>query len=1146
MKKNFTEHYNKEFRAFALSKIFESSDKSTHIHILTREGELKQFSDMLKFFNDKVEVIVYPAWDCLPYSNISPRKEIISKRYSALRALEGVSKSYKIILLSVDSVIQKIVPIKEILQKSFSLKMNQKVILSNLIEWLEKMGYSRQTNVYSIGEYALRGGILDVFVPEIKYPIRLDFFGTKLEKIRTFDPSSQRSNGSIKAVNIFPVSEIILDEEAINIFRQNYRRTIGTVKTDDRVYNSISEKILIEGIEHWLPLFNPKLVPIFSFLKRASLSYDSDLQVMIENKWEQIVESRSFDLKNVSNNPNKLSLLAASSHYLSPSEFTKTISIYDIKKIDQLFTNKIKTTYSSTKDFAVERNKEDISLFNEVAKYLKQRVKKRPIVLSGHSEGSIKRLIHVLKEHDLTVVRRIENINQINDAPRQLYYAVTRLDVGFSTPSFEIITEKSIFGGNLRSSKAAKLRNLTAVFEDLNSLSIKDLVVHIDYGIGMFMGLKSFEINGVNNDFLQIDYAGSDKIFLPVENIELISPLGFSDAKLDRLGSSNWQMRKATVKNKIKLIAEKLIKVAAERKLINTKKINLQKDLFQDFCDRFPYEETPDQMQAINDVIKDLSTGNPMDRLICGDIGFGKTEVAIRAAFIMVTENRQVVLAAPTTLLAKQHTEIFKKRFDGYPIKIKMLSRLTKPTEIDQIKYDLSIGDVNILIGTHSVINRNLKFNDLSLVIVDEEQSFGVDQKEQLKFIFPNVHVLTLSATPIPRTLQMAFSGIRDLSLINTPPKNRMPIETSVIEFDQGTIRSAIIREIKRDGQVFFVVPRIKDIRAIEEFLNNFLPEVKYMVATGKTSNKELEKTISAFYYGELDLLVSTNIVGSGLDVQRANTIIIYRAELFGLSQLYQIRGRVGRSNKRAFAYLITKENALLTETAKKRLDLIKELNSLVSGFTLSSQDLEMRGSGNILGEEQTGQANEIGTSLYQEMLQKTINSLKLNKNDTNNSNLEENWSPVIRIPVTARIPENYIKDSALRLSFYRRLSNFESQMHLESLLAELIDRFGKIPKDIINLANILKIKEKCKSLEIESLEVGTKGITFKFREGKVENISGLIAFIESDKNNIKPSNEKLFIKTNKGNDLNSSYNVLKNMEKFLKKKAPSKEGASY
>ena len=373
-----------------------------------------------------------------------------------------------------------------------------------------------------------------------------------------------------------------------------------------------------------------------------------------------------------------------------------------------------------------------------------------------------------------------------------------------------------------------------------------------------------------------------------------------------------------------------------------------------------------------------------MDRLICGDVGFGKTEVAIRASFIMVTDNKQVVVAAPTTLLAKQHAEIFEKRFDGYPIKIKMLSRLTKVVEVDQIKKELCNGDVDILIGTHSVINRNLKFNDLGLVIIDEEQSFGVDQKEQLKSLFPKVHVLTLSATPIPRTLQMAFSGIRDLSLINTPPKNRMPIETSVIDFDKGTIRSAIMHEIKRGGQVFFVVPRIKDIRSIEEFLNDFVPEVQYMVATGKTSNTDLEKTITAFYYGEFDLLVSTNIVGSGLDVQRANTIIIYRAELFGLSQLYQIRGRVGRSNKRAFAYLVAKEKTSLTETAKKRLNLIKELNSLVSGFTLSSQDLEMRGSGNILGEEQTGQVNEIGVSLYHEMLQKTINSLKLNKNDIN------------------------------------------------------------------------------------------------------------------------------------------------------------------
>ncbi len=1140
------EDYNKEYRAFALSKIFESSDKSTHIHILSREGSLKQFSDMLKFFNDQIEVFVFPAWDCLPYSNISPRKEIISKRYSTLRALERENKNSKIVLMSIDSVLQKIVPVKEIHKKNFSLEINQEVDLSRLVAWLEKIGYARQTNVYSIGEYAIRGGILDVFVPEIEYPIRLDFFGTKLEKIRTFDPSSQRSNGVMSGVNIFPVSEMILDERAIDIFRQNYRKTVGTVKLNDRVYNSISEKILVEGIEHWLPLFCKRLEPIFSAFNGASLSCDGDLQLLIDNKWEQIVESRSFDLKAVSENSNKLSLLDPSMHYLSPLAFSKAIRLYDIKKINQIFTNKLKTSYLSSKDFAIERNKEDVSLFNEVAKYLKQRAKKHPIIISGHSEGSIKRLLAVLKEHNLGFVRKIENINQINSSQRQIYYATSQLDVGFSTPLFEIITEKAIFGGKLISNKAAKRQNLTAVFEDLNSLSLRDLIVHIDYGIGMFMGLKNFEINGINNDFLQINYAGSDKIFLPVENIELISPLGLSDAKLDKLGSANWQIRKASVKNKIKLIAEKLIKVAAERKLVNSKKVIMQKDIFQDFCDKFPYEETPDQLQAINDVIDDLSIGNPMDRLICGDVGFGKTEVAIRAAFIMVTDNRQVVLAAPTTLLAKQHVEIFEKRFDGYPIKIKMLSRLTKTVDVNKIKNGISSGDIDILIGTHSVLNKNLKFNDLGLVIVDEEQSFGVDQKELLKSNFPDVHVLTLSATPIPRTLQMAFSGIRDLSLINTPPKNRMPIETNVIEFDQGTIRSAIIREINRDGQVFFVVPRIKDTPAIEEFLNKHLPEVKYMVATGKTSNKELEKTISAFYYGEFDLLVSTNIVGSGLDVQRANTIIIYRAELFGLSQLYQIRGRVGRSNKRAFAYLVTKEKTSLTETARKRLDLIKELNSLVSGFTLSSQDLEMRGSGNILGEEQTGQVNEVGVSLYQEMLQKTINSLKLNENNGAYSKVDENWSPVIRVPASARIPENYIKESALRLSFYRRLSNYDNQAQLESLLAELIDRFGKLPQDIINLANILKIKKKCKSLEIESFEVGNKGITIKFREGKVENITGLLAFIESDKKNIKPSNEKLFIKTKNGNPLTLSYNALKNMEKFIKKEAPSKEGASY
>ncbi len=1134
------ENYTKEFRAFSLSKIFENSEILTHIHILGREGELKQFSDMIKFFNKDVDVVTYPSWDCLPYSNISPRKEIIARRFSALRLLERQREIRKIFLLSIDSVLQKIVPIQDILKKNFFLKINQKVNLVSLIKLLEKLGYSRQSNVYSIGEFALRGGILDVFVPDLKYPVRLDFFGEKLEKIRTFDPSSQRSNGSLKLVDILPVSEMVMDEESVNIFRQNYRRAIGVVPKDDKVYNKISEKILFEGIEHWLPLFKTNLEPIFSVLDKATLSFDGDLKEMIEKKWDQIVEIRNFDLNVINENKNKISLLEPSLHYMSLSAFTEAINFYGIKKIDRLVTDKLKTIYLSTKDFAVERNKEDISLFTEVVKYINQRVKRRNIILSGHSDGSIKRLLSVLKEHGLSVKRKIENINEAYGASGQIYYAVSKIDVGFCTPSFEIITEKAIFGGKLRGSRATKLRNVTAVFEDLNSLSVNDLVVHIDYGIGRFIGLKNLEVNGVRNDFLEINYKDSDKIFLPVENIELISPLGLSEAKLDKLGSANWQMRKGIAKNKIKLIAEKLIKVAAERKLVNTKKVSIQNDLFKEFCDRFQYEETPDQLNAINDVINDLDAGNPMDRLICGDVGFGKTEIAIRAAFIMVADYRQVVLAAPTTLLAKQHTEIFRKRFESYPVKIKMLSRLTKIVEVTEIKEGLSNGDINILIGTHSVINSKLKFDDLGLVIVDEEQSFGVDQKEKLKSIFPDVHVLTLSATPIPRTLQMAFSGIRDLSLINTPPKNRMPIETNVIEFDKGTLRSAIMREIKRDGQVFFVVPRIKDIGTVEAFLNNFLPEVKYMIATGKTSNKNLEKTISAFYYGEYDLLVSTNIVGSGLDIKKANTIIIYRAELFGLSQLYQIRGRVGRSNKRAFAYLVTKENSSLTESAKKRLDLINELNSLVSGFTLSSQDLEMRGSGNILGEEQTGQVNDIGVSLYQDMLRKMINSLKLSKINGESSNFEENWSPVIRIPSSARIPESYITDASLRLSFYRRLSNSDNQVQLESLLAELIDRFGKLPQDIINLANILKIKEKCKLLDIELLEYGKKGMVIKFREGKITNVKGLLTFIESDKKNIKPSNEKLLIITGNGNPLNISYSVLKKLENFLKKKAPS------
>ncbi|MDC3067979.1 transcription-repair coupling factor [Paracoccaceae bacterium] len=1140
----FFEKYGREFQAFILSKIFTKTNFDKHVHFISREGDLIQFAEMIRFFNKHIEVLVYPSWDCLPYSNVSPGRDVVSKRYKALKSVFKKTGKQKIFLLSADSALQKIISPSDMLQKSFSLVKGQDLDFSNFITNLEEFGYARQATVYSLGEYSIRGGILDIFVSEKKYPIRLDFFGHKLESIRTFDPSTQLTNGKLETVTIFPVREICLNETLISTFRQNYRKTIGTVKTDDRIYNSISENILVEGTEHWLPLFHNNLQPVIQHLHGSSFSYDNGFTHSIENKWDQIVEGRNFDLKNLSKS--KLALLDPSEMYVSPIDFKKIFNNTDLKVIDLNSFNDFNDHYIPPKDFAIERNKTDTFLFSEIVKYIKARHKKHSIILSGQSQGSVERLLNTFREYGLVFDKKFSNFEEITASSKQLLYSVSQLDDGFSWKNFEIITEKAIFGENLKNKRDRKFSKPTAVFEDLNSINIGDFVVHIDYGIGQFVGLKNIQIDEIKNDFLEIQYFGSDKIFLPVENIDLISPLGLADAKLDKLGSANWQARKANVKKRIKIIAEKLIKVAAKRKLVNSEKISIQKDIWQEFSDRFPYQETPDQLQAIDDVISDFSKGNPMDRLICGDVGFGKTEVAIRASFALVTQGKQVVLATPTTLLAKQHEETFKKRFDGYPIEIRMLSRLTKNHSAREIKIGVGKGDIDILIGTHSVINKKLEFYNLGLAIIDEEQSFGVDQKEQLKSKFPDLHILTLSATPIPRTLQMAFTGIRDLSLINTPPKNRMPIETSVLDFDEGTLRSAILRETNRNGQVFFVVPRIKDIKSIESFLSERIPNINYRVATGKTKNRDLEKTIADFYYGDFDLLVSTNIIGSGIDIPRANTIIIYKAELFGLGQLYQIRGRVGRSNKRAFAYLVTNDIESLTDVAKKRLYLIKELSSLVSGFTLSTQDLEMRGSGNILGEEQTGQMNEVGVSLYQDMLEKTIASLQLDKSTGEKALLEENWSPTIRIPMTARIPESYINDSALRLSFYRRLSSSNASIEIEALLSELIDRFGELPGDIKNLVNVIKIRDMCKSLQIETFEVGNKGITIKFREGKLKNIAGFLAFIESDRESIVPNNEKLFIKTKEKNTLKLSYKILKNLEIYLKKNAPSEEDASY
>jgi transcription-repair coupling factor (superfamily II helicase) len=634
----------------------------------------------------------------------------------------------------------------------------------------------------------------------------------------------------------------------------------------------------------------------------------------------------------------------------------------------------------------------------------------------------------------------------------------------------------------------------------------------VDHGVGRYHGLEVITAAGAAHECIHLEYAESAKLYLPVENIELLSRFGHDEGLLDRLGGGAWQAKKAKLKERIREMADKLIRVAAERALRKGQILEPPPHAWEEFCARFPYQETDDQLRAINDVLDDLTSGTPMDRLVCGDVGFGKTEVAIRAAFVAAMSGVQVAVIAPTTLLARQHAKEFQERFRGFPLEVRQLSRFVSSKQASETRKGIADGTVDIVIGTHAVLAKNIKFERLGLLIIDEEQHFGVGHKERLKQLRSDIHVLTLTATPIPRTLQLSLTGVRDLSIISTPPVDRLSIRTYVSEFDPVTAREALLREHYRGGQSFYVVPRITDLPEIEEFLKEQVPEVSYIVAHGQMAAGELDDRMNAFYDGKYDVLLATTIVESGLDIPTANTMIVHRADMFGLAQLYQIRGRVGRSKTRAYAYLTTKPRAKLTPAAEKRLRVLGSLDTLGAGFTLASQDLDIRGAGNLLGEEQSGQMRDVGYELYQTMLEEAIAKIKSGELEglTDDSG---QWAPQINLGVPVLIPEDYVPDLDVRLGLYRRLSELTTKVELEGFAAELIDRFGKLPKEVNTLLLIVRIKAMCKKAGIAKLDGGPKGATIQFHNDKFASPQGLVEFIQDQKGLAKIKDNKIVVR---------------------------------
>ncbi|MEM6309767.1 MAG: transcription-repair coupling factor, partial [Pseudomonadota bacterium] len=796
------------------------------------------------------------------------------------------------------------------------------------------------------------------------------------------------------------------------------------------------------------------------------------------------------------------------------------------------------------RNFAPERQQENISLFGSLAKHIQAKLEQGPVVVASYSDGARERLTGLIEDEGLAEAVPISNGTRIGK--RGLHLAVWALEHGFETPDLTVISEQDVLGDRLiRQSK--KKRRAENFLTETQSLSPGDLVVHVDHGIGRFHGLDVITAAGAAHECLLLEYAERAKLYLPVENIELLSRYGHDEGLLDRLGGGAWQAKKAKLKERIREMADRLIRVAAERALRKAPILEPPPGMWDAFSARFPYEETDDQLRAIGDVMTDMTSGQPMDRLVCGDVGFGKTEVAMRAAFVAAMSGVQVAVIAPTTLLARQHAKSFSDRFRGFPIHVRQLSRFVSTKDANETKKGMAGGTVDIVIGTHALLAKNVSFQNLGLLIVDEEQHFGVTHKERLKALRSDIHVLTLTATPIPRTLQLSLSGVRDLSIIGTPPIDRLAIRTYVSEFDAVTIREALLREHYRGGQSFYVVPRISDLPEIEEFLKAQLPELRYVVAHGQMAAGELDDRMNAFYDGKYDVLLATTIVESGLDIPSANTMVVHRADMFGLAQLYQIRGRVGRSKTRAYAYLTTKPRTKLTATAEKRLRVLGSLDTLGAGFTLASQDLDIRGAGNLLGEEQSGQMRDVGYELYQSMLEEAIAKIKAGELD-GLADSDDQWAPQINLGVPVLIPEDYVPDLDVRLGLYRRLSALSTKVELEGFAAELIDRFGKLPREVNTLLLVVRIKAMCRKAGIAKLDGGPKGATLQFHNDKFASPEGLVTFIQDQRGLAKVKDNKIVVRRDWKKDadkIKGAFAIARDLaEKVVAKKKQQKTSA--
>lgn len=1103
----------------ALAVLAKASDKPV-VFVARDGGRQKEAEQALAFFAPEVPVLRLPAWDCMPYDRASPSALVQARRAAALAALSAGQGAPAVVMTTANAILQRVPPPDKVRGSALAYRAGGTVDMKDVVAWLDHNAFVRTPTVREAGEYAVRGGILDLFAPGTEEPVRLDFFGDTLESIRPFDPETQRTTGRWQEIDLVPMSEVVLSAEAIKRFREGYLRLFGAASKDDILYHSVSEGVRASGVEHWLPLFHEELVGVLDYLPGS--------QIVLDHLVDDAIATRRAEIEDhfTARAEAPTGSMGAPYHPLPPDALylsADTATLFDGHQLFRLspFASADQTVAPLPaggkvgRSFAAERAAENVNIFEALVDHV-DALRKNGLraILAAWSEGSRDRLSQVLRDHKLKRFELVDSFEAAMALEKGVAaLVVLELEEGFETPDYAIIAEQDVLGDRLVSGGKRRKRRDANVLTEAASLAPGDLVVHVDHGIGRFVGLKTLEAAGAPHDCVEIAYHNNDKLYLPVENIDLLSRYGSDSAEavLDRLGGVGWQARKAKMKQRVREIADELIKTAAARLMKKAPVIEPPTGVYDEFVAKFPYDETEDQLAAIEAVADDLAKGLPMDRLVCGDVGFGKTEVAIRAAFLTVMTGRQVAVIVPTTLLARQHTKTFMERFKGLPVRVAQASRMVSAKDMKAVREGLKSGDIDLVIGTHALLSKSVEFRDLALLIVDEEQKFGVKHKEALKALKSDVHVLTLSATPIPRTMQLALTGVRELSMIATAPVDRLAVRTFVSPFDALTIREALLREKYRGGQSFYVCPRVSDLEGQKKFLEEHVPEVKVAIAHGQMSATALDEVMNAFYDGRYDVLLATTIVESGLDIPTANTLIVHRADMFGLAQLYQIRGRVGRSKTRAYALLTTALDKTLTATAQRRLKVLSSLDTLGAGFQLASHDLDIRGAGNLLGEEQSGHIKEVGFELYQAMLEEAVASLKAGGEEE----AEDAWSPHISVGIPVLIPEDYIPDLQLRMSLYRRLADLDDAAAIDAFGAEMTDRFGRIPDEVEWLLKIVYIKSLCRRANVEKIDAGPKGCVITFRGGEFANAAGLVQMVASERSSakVRPDSKVVFIR---------------------------------